>query len=57
MGTRGGETQDTERESLTITCLVQTEANRYIEDKTEEYSGQQAWSSICEQYPEGLTGG
>ncbi len=41
---------------MVITGLVQTMANRYIEDKTEEYSSQQAWSSIGEQYPEGLTG-
>ncbi len=41
---------------MVITGLVQTVTNRYIEDKTEEYSGQQAWSSIGEQYPEGLTG-
>ncbi len=35
---------------MVITGLVQTVANRYIEDKTEEYSSQQAWSSIGEQY-------
>ncbi len=32
-------------------------ANRYIEGKTDEYSSKQAWSSIGEQYPEGLTRG
>ncbi len=32
-------------------------SNRCIEDKTEEYSSQQVWSSIGEQYPERLTGG
>ncbi len=42
---------------MVITGLVQTVANRYIEDKTEEYSSQQAWSLIGEQYPDGLTGG
>ncbi len=42
---------------MVITGMVQTVANRYIEDKTDEYSSQQAWSSIGEQYPEGLTRG
>ncbi len=42
---------------MVITGLVQTVANRYIEDKTDEYLSQQAWSSIGEQYPEGLGGG
>ncbi len=32
-------------------------ANRYIEGKTDEYSIKRAWSSISEQYPEGLTRG
>ncbi len=32
-----------------------TMANRYIEGKTDEYSSKRAWSSISEQYPEGLT--
>ncbi len=32
-------------------------ANRYIEDKADECSSKQAWSSIGEQYPEGLTRG
>ncbi len=31
--------------------------NRYIEGKADEYSSKQAWSSIDEQYPEGLTRG
>ncbi len=30
-------------------------ANRYIEDKADEYSNKWAWSSIGEQYPEVLT--
>ncbi len=57
-------TGPTRREACRSICkalldrgMVQTVANRYIEDKTEEYSSQQAWSSIGEQYPEGLTGG
>ncbi len=32
-------------------------ANRYIEGKTDECSSKRAWSSIGEQYPEGLTRG
>ncbi len=40
---------------MVITGMVQTVANRYMEDETEEYSSQQAWTSIDEQYPEGLT--
>ncbi len=32
-------------------------ANRYIEGKADEYSSKRAWSSIGEQYPEGLTRG
>ncbi len=35
----------------------QTMANRYIEGKADEYSSKRAWSSIGEQYPEGLTRG
>ncbi len=31
--------------------------NRYIEHKTDEYSSKRVWSSIGEQYPEGLTRG
>ncbi len=31
--------------------------NRYIEGKTDENSSERAWSSIGEQYPEGLTRG
>ncbi len=42
---------------MVITGMVQTVANRYIEDETEEYSSQQEWSLIGEQYPEGLTRG
>ncbi len=34
---------------------VEQMANRYIEGKAEEYSSKRAWSSIGEQYPEGLT--
>ncbi len=30
-------------------------ANRYIEGKADEYSSKRVWSSISEQYPEGLT--
>ncbi len=44
------------QKAMVITGLVQTLANRCILDETEEYSGQQEWSSICEQYPEVLTG-
>ncbi len=36
---------------------VEQMANRYIEGKTDEYSSKRAWSSIDEQYPEGLTRG
>ncbi len=32
-------------------------ANRYIEGKADEYSNKRTWSSISEQYPEGLTRG
>ncbi len=32
-------------------------ANRYIEGKADEYSSKRAWSSIGEQYPDGLTRG
>ncbi len=32
-------------------------ANRYIEGKADEYSSKRLWSSIDEQYPEGLTSG
>ncbi len=41
--------------------MVKTQAgsnkwrNRYIEGKADEYSSKRAWSSIGEQYPEGLT--
>ncbi len=31
--------------------------NRYIEGKADEYSSKRPWSSIGEQYPEGLTRG
>ncbi len=31
--------------------------NRYIEGKADEYSSKRTWSSISEQYPEGLTRG
>ncbi len=34
---------------------VEQMANRYIEGKADEYSSKRAWSSIGEQYPEGLT--
>ncbi len=37
------------------TGRVEQMANRYIEGKTDEYSSKQTWSSIGEQYPEGLT--
>ncbi len=37
------------------TGRVEQIANRYIEGKADEYSSKQAWSSIGEQYPEGLT--
>ncbi len=36
---------------------VKQMANRYIEGKADEYSSKRAWSSIGEQYPEGLTRG
>ncbi len=39
------------------TGRVEQMANRYIEGKTGEYSSKRAWSSIGEQYPEGLTRG
>ncbi len=39
------------------TGRVEQMANRYIEGKADEYSSKRAWSSICEQYPEGLTRG
>ncbi len=39
------------------TGRVEQMANRYIEGKTDEYSIKRAWSSIGEQYPEGLTRG
>ncbi len=35
------------------TGRVEQLANRYIEGKAEEYSGNRAWSVISEQYPEG----
>ncbi len=37
------------------TGRVEQMANRYIEGKTDEYSSKRVWSSISEQYPEGLT--
>ncbi len=39
-----------------ITSRVKQLANRYIEGKADEYSSKRAWSSIGEQYPEGLRG-
>ncbi len=39
------------------TGRVEQMANRYIEGKADEYSIKRAWSSIGEQYPEGLTRG
>ncbi len=36
------------------TGKVEQLANRYIEGKADEYSSKRAWSSIGEQYPEGL---
>ncbi len=39
------------------TGRVEQMANRYIEDKADEYSSKRAWSSIGKQYPEGLTRG
>ncbi len=39
------------------TGRVEQMANRYIEGKADEYSSKKAWSSIGEQYPEGLTRG
>ncbi len=39
------------------TGRVKQMANRYIEGKIDEYSSKQVWSSIGEQYPEGLTRG
>ncbi len=38
------------------TGRVEQMASRYIEGKADEYSSKRAWSSIGEQYPEGLTG-
>ncbi len=40
-------------EMVKNTGRVEQLANRYIEDKAEEYSGKRAWSVIGEQYPEG----
>ncbi len=39
------------------TGRVEQMANRYTEGKTDEYSSKRVWSSIGEQYPEGLTRG
>ncbi len=39
------------------TGKVEQMANRYIEGKADAYSSKRAWSSIGEQYPEGLTRG
>ncbi len=39
------------------TGRVEQMANRYIEGKADEYSSKRAWSSISEQYPEGLRRG
>ncbi len=39
------------------TGRVEQMANRYIEGKADEYLSKRAWSSIGEQYPEGLTRG
>ncbi len=39
------------------TGRVEQLSNRYIEGKADEYSSKRAWSSIGEQYPEGLTRG
>ncbi len=37
------------------TGRVEQMTNRYIEGKADEYSSKRAWSTIGEQYPEGLT--
>ncbi len=39
------------------TGRVEQMANRHIEGKADEYSSKRAWSSIGEQYPDGLTRG
>ncbi len=39
------------------TGRVEQMANRYIEGEADEYSSKRAWSSIDEQYPEGLKRG
>ncbi len=39
---------------VTNTGRVEQMANRYIEGKADEYLSKRAWSSIGEQYPEGL---
>ncbi len=39
------------------TGRVEQMANRYIEGKADEYSSKRAWSSIGEQYRDGLTRG
>ncbi len=39
------------------TGRVEQIANRYIEGKADEYSSKRTWSSISEQYQEGLTRG
>ncbi len=44
-------------EMVKNTGRVEQMANRYIEGKADEYSNKQAWSTIDEQHPEGLTRG
>ncbi len=39
------------------TGRVEQTSKRYIEGKADEYSSKRAWSSIGEQYPEGLARG
>ncbi len=39
------------------TDRVEQMANRYIKENTDESSSKQVWSSIGEQYPEGLPRG
>ncbi len=56
-------TEPTRRETCGSMCTllligrVEQMANGYIEGKTDEYSSKLAWSSVGEQYPEGLTRG
>ncbi len=65
----GAVTEPTRREACGSMCRlllidmvkntgrVEQMANRYIEGKIDEYSSKWMWSSIGEQYPEGLTRG